>query len=270
MGSVVKVGVAGAIVAASVWTTLVLSPPPESEAESPVRPVEGVVIDIDAGPEVSVPPTGASPDLPAPHPLTGALCPKGMNWVEGDFCPKSALSAAGCRVAVRGLGFCIDIHEYPNQTGVLPAVMVSFRFAEELCTQEGKRLCSDSEWTLACRTPEDLQACNHGHPDPTEEPARLWARADVARNLWAMDARRPSGPSRCVSPSGVFDLPGNVREWVRSERGGSYAAALKGGGYTESSIDCERSTQTQLLDNSYPETGFRCCREPLVRLPVGP
>ncbi len=270
MGAVVKVGVGVTIVAVSVWATLVLLPPqsvpvahlPEASI------VEAVLVEMDAGRSDAGSDTVAA--HPEPHPLTGALCPKGMNWVSGEYCPKRALLPDGCRVGARHLGVCMDAFEYPNQVGVVPAVMISYRQAESLCTGEGKRLCTDSEWTLACRTPEEPSACNHGHATAETRPARLWRRAEVAGELAAIDARRPSGVSACVSPSGVYDLPGNVQEWVTSERGGAYAAALKGGSYNQSSIDCERSVQTRLVNNGYPNTGFRCCAEPLVRLPVEP
>jgi formylglycine-generating enzyme required for sulfatase activity len=168
------------------------------------------------------------------------------------------------------MGFCMDKHEYPNQLGVVPAVMISFTRSEALCAAEGKRLCFDSEWTFACRSTTELPGCNVGHSIAPVIPRRFWDPSAVASELERVDARRVSQATTCATPAGIFDLPGNVREWVRSEHVAQYPAAIKGPGYNESSIDCERSIQTRLPEQAYPHTGLRCCTEPLVAVPGGP
>jgi formylglycine-generating enzyme required for sulfatase activity len=193
-----------------------------------------------------------------------------MNWVGGDYCPTGAVRADRCVVEPRGVEFCIDQHEYPNQQGVLPSVMVSFEEAAHYCSQEGKRLCSEGEWTFACRGTRKLAACNYGQATPRLHPAAFWDPSTVAAVLAANEGRRASGPSACRSPWGVFDLLGNVDEWATSEHVHGYAAALKGGRYNQSSIGCERSFQTRKPELRYPRTGFRCCTDPLVRIPEVP
>src|SRR5690606_35810567 len=95
--SVVKLCVAASIVALSVWITLVLSPPVEELAPSTDEtPVEAVLIETEPAPADAG--LDAGPFRPAPHPLTAALCPKGMNWVSGPYCPQNALAGDGCRV----------------------------------------------------------------------------------------------------------------------------------------------------------------------------
>lgn len=205
---------------------------------------------------------------PTPHPASLALCPADMHWLEGQHCPTGAVSSDRCRVEPRALGFCMDRFEYPNQLGVLPAVMISFHQAEALCRGEGKRLCTEAEWTFACREPLQLAACNFGHTSKNVRVERFWEPERVGEELSAIDARRPSQPSGCVSPGGIFDLPGNVQEWVVSEHAAGYSAALKGGRFNQSSIDCERSIQTRLPENAYPHTGLRCCADSLVDVPA--
>ena len=46
--------------------------------------------------------------------------------------------------------FCIDRYEYPNVKGQYPWVFVSWNEAAEVCERDGKRLCSETEWTFAC------------------------------------------------------------------------------------------------------------------------
>ena len=70
--------------------------------------------------------------------------------------------------------FCIDRYEYPNRAGATPVVATTWDEAAAQCKSEGKRLCKDTEWTLACegddRTPypygnvRDATACNFDKP----------------------------------------------------------------------------------------------------------
>jgi hypothetical protein len=46
--------------------------------------------------------------------------------------------------------YCIDQYEYPNKKDELPRVMVNFPQAQQLCADQGKRICTESEWTMAC------------------------------------------------------------------------------------------------------------------------
>lgn len=270
----VKLFVATSILAASwagaAWLATTGAPPTAVHQSAP-EPSE--VSEMDAGARRStVEPPEAGPDTAtsvyAPDPLSEVLCPSGMSWVSGDYCPSNAQGEKGCRVDIRRMGFCIDHHEYPNQRGVPPAVMVPFSYATQLCSEEGKRLCRDSEWTFACQKPlRSRDACNFGQTHIEVKPRRYWRPEQVAADLAAVDGRRASGPSGCVTQDGVFDLLGNVQEWVESEHVAGYAAVLKGGRYNQGSIDCERSVQTQLVHNGYPHTGFRCCADPLVKVP---
>jgi len=52
--------------------------------------------------------------------------------------------------------FCIDKFEWPNKSGERPEVMNKFHQAEVKCAAVGKRLCTESEWTLACEGPKLL------------------------------------------------------------------------------------------------------------------
>src|SRR6187399_1195807 len=43
------------------------------------------------------------------------------------------------------LDFCMDRYEYPNHLGELPWVLTSWRQAQLMCREQGKRLCSEDE-----------------------------------------------------------------------------------------------------------------------------
>ena len=117
--------------------------------------------------------------------------------------------------------------------GVAPQAYISEVQADEACRASGKRLCTMSEWTAACRgrpTADNIYpygniyqagACNEGRatspindlfgPSPTYSAAELGdPRCDQLPNTVAAGGAF----TRCVSAYGVFDMHGNVHEWV--------------------------------------------------------
>jgi hypothetical protein len=234
-----------------------LEPPAPSAAQ--LVPSSEREVERDAGGPAVVP--------PQPNPMSDALCPQGMVWVTGTYCVAGFQSERGCRVPPAEVGVCMDAFEYPNQVGVLPAVMATFDEAEQACEVEGKRLCSDAEWTLGCRGTLELSACAFGTGGPEVSRERLWEPSHTESEVARVDARRHSSETLCVSSSAAFDLPGNVEEWVRGQAKG-YGAVLKGGHFNKGSIGCERSVYSHHLDTRSPFIGFRCCREPLVSPPA--
>jgi sulfatase modifying factor 1 len=226
-----------------------------------------------------------------PLPITSSVCGQGMVEVEGDFCPyveqkclrwldpETKLRCAefgptsDCPVHTVHKHFCIDQYEYPNAPGAKPQVMITWTQAQKECGTGGKRLCGESEWTLACEGAERLpypygyarnaEACNidKPHPDANE---RLIAdprtrEAEVAR----LDQRDPSGAhDSCVSPFGAYDMTGNVDEWVVNESGHPHKSALKGGYWGPVRDRCRPSTTAHDENFAFYQIGFRCCSEP--------
>src|SRR5258707_10573231 len=50
--------------------------------------------------------------------------------------------------------YCVDKFEYPNKEGERPEVMNNFPQAQRKCAALGKRVCTETEWTMACEGPE--------------------------------------------------------------------------------------------------------------------
>jgi formylglycine-generating enzyme required for sulfatase activity len=166
--------------------------------------------------------------------------------------------------------FCIDRFEYPNKEGATPVVMKTWVEAQATCQSQGKRLCGGSEWTLACEGQErlpypyglarDKQACNIDKPHPAvNEQALANARtrdAEVAR-LWQGEAS--GARAQCKSTYGVFDMTGNVDEWVVNEAGVPFKSGLKGGYWGPVRDRCRPMTTVHGEDFSFYQIGFRCC-----------
>ncbi len=222
--------------------------------------------------------------------LSAVSCPVGMAEVEGEYCPfveqkclrwldpESKMRCAEfaptseCTTHTQHKRFCIDAYEYPNQPGQKPMVMQTWHQAAAACTSQGKRLCGDSEWTLACEGQERLpypygyarssEACNidKPHPDANEHLiADPQTRdAEVAR----LDQRDPSGAREaCVSPYGVHDMTGNVDEWVVNESNHPYKSGLKGGYWGPVRDRCRPMTVAHDENFEFYQIGFRCCSD---------
>ena len=121
---------------------------------------------------------------------------------------------------------CVDVFEFPNRPCELPVVWISPSRANEVCQLQGKRLCTQDDWVLACRgNPEgpDLQDYAYGSDlDLTACHTRgeRAAKCDptTVKTTWAT-CRSDTAPSgsfpRCRSRFGVFDQHGNVAEIMK-------------------------------------------------------
>lgn len=121
---------------------------------------------------------------------------------------------------------CVDVFEFPNRPCELPVVWIAPSRANEVCQIQGKRLCTQDDWVLACRgNPEgpDLQEYAYGSDlDLTACHTRgqRSGRCDTntVKTTWATCATdtAPTGSfPRCRSRFGVFDQHGNVAEIMK-------------------------------------------------------
>jgi Sulfatase-modifying factor enzyme 1 len=267
------------ILACSIGTALFLmakQPPRGSRPSSPFAVGSMVQSELTALVH-SIPPSATTTVvdlvLPEPHRWSHSLCPRGMAWIGGSYCPRSRSEddkTTSCASDERSVAACMDPHEYPSQVGVLPAVMLDFRSATEACKAEGKRLCTETEWAFACQSTLEPTACNTGRTELRVRTQELANAERVSAEIAAHDGRRPSGENECVSGFRVFDLLGNVQEWVTSEHQTPHVGALKGGRYNQSSIGCGRSIYVSDPWTRYPHTGLRCCADPLAPVPTSP
>jgi len=232
---------------------------------------------------------GLKPGTSRPAAVASMSCAPGMVEVEGDYCPyveqkcvrwldpESKQRCADFEPGVSTCAghpvhkhFCIDRFEYPNVAGEKPTVMKDWYEAKSTCEGQGKRLCGDSEWTLACEGEERLpypygyarssEACNIDKPhlDVDEKAMADGSKrdAEVAR----LDQRSTSGSHEaCVSPFGAYDMTGNVDEWVVNEGGKPYKSGLKGGYWGPVRDRCRPMTVAHNELFEFYQIGFRCC-----------
>jgi len=189
-----------------------------------------------------------------------------------------------------------------SRAGVRPQGYISQLEAASACQNAGKRLCTLSEWYHACRGAHDTLypygatfvrgRCNVGKPHLLSllhgTDARAWSY-EAGFNDPELDKRpgflaETGAYSGCVSSAGVFDLVGNLHEWVADRVDASIAQKMplkagirarigrnlgKGvfmGGFfsttNEHGDGCEFVTMAHEPRYHDYSTGFRCCKDP--------
>jgi formylglycine-generating enzyme len=167
-----------------------------------------------------------------------------------------------------------------SESDVFPRGYISAVQAAEACGRSGKRLCKPAEWRNACMGPKHL---TYGY-SAANEPGRcndhgrspmgvLYSRDNLgARDRWDWDRMNAPGlnqvegtlarsgsHSGCTNDYGVYDMVGNLHEWVADPDG-----TFQGGYYLDTQINGEGCTYTTTAHAArYHDysTGFRCCAD---------
>jgi formylglycine-generating enzyme len=166
--------------------------------------------------------------------------------------------------------FCIDRFEYPNRKGEYPILFVNWIEAGELCEGDGKRLCTETEWTFACEGEEampypygyvrDAEACVVDKTWVPYFPQAFSTPEGTMHELDRLWQGLPAGGSpRCKSPFGVYDMTGNVDEWTRSSTREGRPSVLKGGYWGPVRTRCRPSTRAHGELHAFYQQGLRCC-----------
>lgn len=212
---------------------------------------------------------------------TNNMCPNDMVNVSGDYCSdleeicinwldsgenplrcQEFKYPTVCKVKTQHMNFCIDKFEFPNVYNQKPKMQNTWYEAKSQCESLGKRLCLDTEWTQACRGPN-----NYPYPYGYKRNSSI-CRIDLpwqdptTHSFEQLDKTVPSGSmTSCVSEYGIYDLTGNADEWVLSTGNSTYKSVLKGGHPHGVRNRCTPRTTAHNEDFSYYVTGFRCCKD---------
>lgn len=276
----------------------------------PLVALEAVAEDVDGDPlsyqweQLSGRDIGFSPeDLTRPHLsfvpfslddyLLGLEVSDGMDTVSTQVTvhvvPEQILPAGGTvQLVLPSIGreYEIDVYEYPSRKGELPLLVDSWFEAAQFCAAQGMRLCSPGEWQHACQGEEGLP---YSSPDVnfSDDPSFGLRFCNTQGSEFVGDTSdieaglAPSGSfANCASTAGVFDLTGNVREWV----GSINVSGQWVGGSSRSdvllSLPCDSFSEFEALPPEFDfsdqaqiegldrityggyqgRAGFRCCR----------
>lgn len=159
---------------------------------------------------------------------------------------------------------------------VIPQGYISADVADAACRKAGKRLCTSDEWLRACRGPDETiypygntyneNACNEGREEHPilelfgENADFSAAQMNDPRVNQLPNSLDPTGANpECVTPEGVYDMHGNLHEWVSDSDG-----TFRGGFYVDAEINGRgclyRTTAHTRAYHDY-STGFRCCAD---------
>jgi hypothetical protein len=199
------------------------------------------------------------------------------NWINREFPERCASFDKGKWEAIRDklktrdMAFCIDRFEHPNRKGEFPVIYVNWHESQKMCEDQGKRLCTEDEWTFACEGEDalpypygydrDKDACLVDKPWRWFDPSAYGGKKDaIIRELDRLWQGVPAGSlPKCKSPFGVYDMTGNVDEYTKSTTGGSIAT-LKGGYWGPVRTRCRPTTKAHGPQHAFYQQGFRCCK----------
>lgn len=210
-------------------------------------------------------------------------CPRNMAAI-GDFCI-DRYEASLVEVLPGGLERPFPHFEKPagarvravSEANAYPQAYISAQEAGQACAASGKRLCKTEEWRSACRGPSQTRypygntrqsgSCNDHGRAPLAVVYRgdssvygSWEKMnDPALNQVEGTLARSGEHESCTNDYGVYDMVGNVHEWVADPNG-----TFLGGYYLDTKQNGEGCGYTTDRHNtSYHDysTGFRCCAD---------
>jgi hypothetical protein len=166
---------------------------------------------------------------------------------------------------------------------VYPQGYISGLQARAACERSGKRLCKPDEWRNACMGPKKTVfpygnarvqgRCNDNgrsgmrllNPELDSKPEHRWMwghdgnMIDPRLNQLEGTLTRTGERAGCTNAYGVFDMVGNLHEWVDDPDG-----TFQGGYYLDTHINgdgCKYRTTAHPMSHLDYSTGFRCCAD---------
>lgn len=212
-------------------------------------------------------------------------CPEGMQLVNNKYCVdqyEASVVEVVSKKKTRSHPHYLPVTDLRvravSKKGVFPQGYISQEEAAGACKEAGKRLCSQSEWLMACKGSEQrqfpygnerhdgycndtgLSPLNHFFGESYGEDRYTWvAMNDPRLNQLAGGLGKTGARKKCKSKAGIFDMVGNLHEWT-SESGGTF----RGGYFLDTKINgegCDYKTTAHNTKYHDYSTGFRCCKD---------
>ncbi|MFZ4578410.1 MAG: redoxin domain-containing protein [Myxococcota bacterium] len=142
----------------------------------------------------------------------------------------------------------------------------SWTEANAACGKAGKRLCTEEEWVSACTGTPAIDENQNGMWAEDNVEGRMYPYGDFYEAGTCVDMEDkykgkalPTGQkAQCRTPSGLFDMAGNIGEWVGPQE---KAALLGGHASSGERAACNQRSASFGLGNRNLTTGFRCCAD---------
>ena len=162
---------------------------------------------------------------------------------------------------------------YPPDKGDHPVVWVSWHAADAYCRWEGKLLPTEAEWEKTASWDEGNRK-RLKYPWGYYEPACIYASfkgcGDGTKKVGSHEGGR--------SPYGIYDMAGNVTEWVNDWYNDKYyqgspsenpkgpdsgsARVLRGGSFGDNAYSIRSAFRLGIKpDSTFGYLGFRCARD---------
>ncbi len=148
--------------------------------------------------------------------------------------------------------FALDRYEWPNRKGQDPWTG-PFAKAVELAKAAGKMLPYRDEWKYAAQGGEEARVYPYGNE---YDPAKSNAGKQRMR-AWPCGSK-----ASARTPEGLYDMAGNVAEWVRTRHGPAGERCYTAGGHYASAEEACRNDvfELRVAKLSSKQVGFRAAR----------
>jgi protein-disulfide isomerase/uncharacterized membrane protein/peroxiredoxin len=148
--------------------------------------------------------------------------------------------------------------------------LASWYQAKEACTKAGKRLCTEEEWTAACTGTPPIDNNNNGWFNDDDVEGRMYPygafyEAGTCRDAEDEYKGKPGNTGAlpgCRTPEGIYDLTGNLAEWVNPDE--AKASTMGGDWRGGERSACNRRSATFGPGQANDTIGFRCCADKLI------
>ncbi|MGO9836233.1 MAG: SUMF1/EgtB/PvdO family nonheme iron enzyme [Polyangiaceae bacterium] len=233
----------------------------------------------------------ASLVVPSGRDASRGVCPAEMVAIERSYCV-DAYEASLVEVRPDGKERPWPYYEVVpagvvvraiSVRGIFPQGYISGIQARAACEQSGKRLCKPTEWKNACMGPKktifpygnrrEVGRCNDNgrsamrffNPDLDDRPEHRWKwghggnMIDPRLNQLEGTLARTGERAGCTNEYGVYDMVGNLHEWVDDPDG-----TFQGGYYLDTHLNgdgCYYRTTAHPESHYDYSTGFRCCQD---------
>jgi hypothetical protein len=150
-----------------------------------------------------------------------------------------------------------------SRPGVQPWTYVSYAVAGAACAASGKRLCTGDEWQWACEGALTRTYPYGGSYEPDACNGADHHTADDADGGVENGVLATGSLPGCRSDQDIFDLSGNVKEWVDQPGNSAMIRVIRGGSFESPrlGLTCQTTLSQAQASTVLPGLGFRCCSD---------